>query len=324
MENSKIMIEVINLSKQYNEVTAVDQLSFKVDKGQTLALIGTSGSGKTTTLKMINRLIEPTDGKILVDSDLVNDLPVEQMRRRMGYVIQEGGLFPHYTVAENISIVPKLLKWDKERIKERINQLLHNLGLPSSQFAEKFPAQLSGGQRQRVGIARALAADPPIVLMDEPFGALDPITRQKVRREFMELDELASKTTIFVTHDVEEAFEMADLVCLLHDGQMQQLDSPAQLLFHPSNDFVAQFLAGQQLQLEFGAIRLKQLAPYLPKSNKTIQGKAIFLSHEESLRSALSRLSAGNGLGQISEDMPLQFFNSAQLVEAFYKFKNDN
>lgn len=318
------MIEVKNLSKQYDDITAVDQLSFKVEKGKTLALIGTSGSGKTTTLKMINRLIEPTSGRILVNGETVSKLPVEQMRRRMGYVIQEAGLFPHYTVAENISVVPKLLNWKKERINHRIDHLMQNLGLPPKLFANKLPSQLSGGQQQRVGIARALAADPPIILMDEPFGALDPITRQKIRREFMELEELASKTTIFVTHDVEEAFEMADVVCLLHQGKLQQLDNPARLLFQPANEFVAQFLAGQQLQLEFGVVSLQQLLPFLPKLDQANNQTGPLIPAKEKLWSVLGKLAKAENRGHSTWEGQSWQFDSAQLMAAFYTYKNEN
>lgn len=318
------MIEVKNLTKKYGDSKAVDDLSFCVESGQTLALIGTSGSGKTTTLKMINRLIEPSAGEIWVNGEAVSQLPVEQMRRRMGFVIQEAGLFPHYTVAENIGVVPKLLEWQPDRIKNRVEELMQKLGLLPGRFADKMPHQLSGGQQQRVGIARALAADPPIILMDEPFGALDPITRQKIRKEFMELEELASKTTILVTHDVEEAFEMADVVCLLHTGKMQQIGSPTDLLFDPANEFVSQFLEGQQLHLELGTVSLEQLGPFLPKGTSSVDQDTSAHAPKDKLWEVLSRLAVDYGEGHFSWKGSARKFDAAQLIAAFYQFKKEH
>lgn len=253
------MIETIDLTKRYGAFTAVNQLSFAVPTGQTLALVGTSGCGKTTTLKMINRLVEPSDGRVVINGKDTLDYNPVQLRRQIGYIIQNIGLFPHYTIAENIAIVPKLLGWDEKKREERTQTLMERLELPPSDYADKYPHQLSGGQQQRVGIARALAADPPIILMDEPFGALDPITRTDIRADFMELEELSSKTTILVTHDIEEAFEMADLICLLDKGEIQQLGSPKELLFQPANDFVRQFLADKLLQLEFHSLHIADI-----------------------------------------------------------------
>ena len=253
------MFEVRQLSKTFGALTAVDQVSFRVQEGQTLALIGTSGSGKTTILKMLNRLIEPTDGAILLNDENIRDKPIIELRRQMGYVIQDTGLFPHYTIAENIGLVPGLLGWDKKDTRQRIYKLMERLALAPDIYADKYPHQLSGGQQQRAGIARALAANPPIILMDEPFGALDPITRKDIRREFAELDELANKTTILVTHDVEEAFEMADLICVLDHGRVQQLGTPREILFAPTNDFVRDFVQDKRTQLQLQQIRLADL-----------------------------------------------------------------
>ncbi|MEN0003106.1 MAG: ABC transporter ATP-binding protein [Bacteroidota bacterium] len=262
------MIEVQSLSKYYGDFTAVDAVSFRVEKGQTLALVGTSGSGKTTTLKMLNRLIEPSDGRIWVDEQEVTTVPTAELRRKMGYVIQRIGLFPHYTIYENIALVPRLLGWSAQRIRSRIKTLLVQLDLPEDSI-HKHPNALSGGQQQRVGIARALAANPPIILMDEPFGALDPITRKGIRKDFMELEELTSKTTVLVTHDVEEAFELADLVCVLDQGKVQQLGTPKELLLQPANGFVCDFLAGKQTELELTTFTLNDLAEHLPKGATT-------------------------------------------------------
>jgi len=228
---------------------AVRNLTLEVAEGETLVLLGTSGSGKTTTMKMVNRLIEPTSGRILIDGqDIMDQDPIE-LRRRIGYAIQHIGLFPHMSVAENIAVVPKLLQWSQSRIDERINQLLKMVGLEPDEFGDRFPSQLSGGQKQRVGVARALAADPPIVLMDEPFGALDPITREQLQNEFLELESVIQKTIIFVTHDVFEAVKMGDRIALLDAGELQQLASPQELVENPANKFVDQFLGQHRFQL---------------------------------------------------------------------------
>ena len=269
------MIKTEGLTRHFGDFTAVDQVSFNLSEGETLALIGPSGCGKTTTLKMINRLIVPSAGRVIVNGTDVTAQPVVQLRRQMGYVIQDMGLFPHYTVAENIGVVPKLLGWSRGRIRERVGMLLEQLGLEDGAFAQKYPHELSGGQQQRVGIGRALAAEPPIVLMDEPFGALDPLTRTQIRQDFMELEELRSKTIIMVTHDIEEAFEMGTKVCLLDAGQVQQLGAPEELLLEPANAFVRTFVADKAAQLELRATKLKdvfaQLQTALPEGAKTLE-----------------------------------------------------
>lgn len=318
------MIEVEQLTKRYGATAAVEGLSFRVSKGQTLALIGTSGCGKTTTLKMLNRLVEPSGGQIRIDGEDVGRRPAEELRRRMGYVIQETGLFPHYTIEENVAVVPRLLGWPAARIRERCRHLLEQLSLPPDHFAFKYPSQLSGGQQQRVGIARALAADPPIVLMDEPFGALDPITRRQIRRDFMELEELASKTVVIVTHDVEEAFEMADLVCLLDHGRCQQLGTPEELLFEPANDFVSRFLAGQEMHLQFEVVRLFHLAPWLaaePNGDHPV----ILLRPRDTVRQTLTRLTSDGRRhlrGEVVIEGQALSFDLPTLMTAFYQFIN--
>ena len=316
------MIEVKNLSKKYGEKFAVENLSFKVETGQTIALIGTSGSGKTTTLKMINRLVEPTEGAILVDGDSVLDQPIEQIRRRMGYVIQHIGLFPHYTIAENIAVVPQLLNWEAKRTRDRSYRLMERMGLPPEQYAQKYPHELSGGQQQRVGIARALAGDPPIILMDEPFGALDPITRRSIRKEFMQLEELKEKTTIIVTHDVDEAFEMGDWVCLLHEGKLQQLGTPRQLLFEPANTFVSEFIAGQQLQLELETVCLRDVFSYLPQ-RPTHNSSEVELNGAESILAAMTKLNQAakqNKSGALTLGEERKTLDLPGLMEAYFEF----
>ncbi|MGE5062000.1 MAG: ABC transporter ATP-binding protein [Betaproteobacteria bacterium] len=210
--------------------TLLSNLNLQVQEGETLVLLGRSGSGKTTTMKLINRLIDPTAGEVRVEQKPTTDWDPIRLRRRIGYVIQEIGLFPHLTVEENIGVVPRLEGWAPERVRERARALLSLVGLDADRFAERFPRELSGGQRQRIGVARALAADPPIILLDEPFGALDPITRREIQREFKSLQRELKKTMIFVTHDIAEAFVLGTRIALLKDGQLVLLDVPAALL----------------------------------------------------------------------------------------------
>lgn len=235
------MIDIQNLVKRFESHTAVDNISLSIGQGETLVLLGTSGCGKTTTLKMINRLIEPNGGSIQVDGMDVRQQDGPTLRRRIGYVIQDGGLFPHYTIADAIATVPKLLNWDVRAIQERTRELIAKLQLPETVLL-RYPAELSGGQRQRVGLARALAAKPPVVLMDEPFGALDPFTRRHVRRELFGLSELKETTVVLVTHDVSEALELADRIALMDQGRIVQMGTPDELLNQPANDFVRDFL----------------------------------------------------------------------------------
>jgi len=235
------MITVRNVSRQYGNQLVVNDVSFAVANGETLVLLGTSGSGKTTTLRLINRMIDPTSGSIVVNGVDVRQQDGPTLRRSIGYVIQDGGLFPHYTVAENVATVPNLLGWDEATIRERTRELADRLRLPADML-NRYPAELSGGQRQRVGLARALAARPPVVLMDEPFGALDPFTRRHVRREVFGLNELRETTVVLVTHDVGEALELADRIALMDQGRIVQIGLPDELLQRPANDFVRDFL----------------------------------------------------------------------------------
>ncbi|HEY8928390.1 MAG TPA: ABC transporter ATP-binding protein [Mucilaginibacter sp.] len=253
------MIRVEKLSKYFGVVKAVDGISFDVKEHENLILLGTSGCGKTTTLKMINRLIEPSGGSIFIDGKNIMEQSPELLRRGIGYVLQNNGLFPHYTVAQNIAVVPQLLKWDQKRTDKRIAELLEKLHL-TKDYLNAYPSELSGGQQQRIGLARALVADPAVLLMDEPFGALDNVTRSKIHAEFKALDELKRKTIIMVTHDVQEAFELGDHICLMDKGEIVQDGTPAELLFNPKNDFVRDFLKEQRLQLEF-----KTIAPQPPE-----------------------------------------------------------
>ena len=253
------VIRATQLRKSFGPHAVVRDVSFAVAAGETLVLLGPSGCGKTTLLKLLNRLIEPDGGTVEINGQNVREQRPEVLRRGMGYVIQQVGLLPHYTVAENIAVVPRLLGHAPAAIAARTEALLTRLQLPPARYAGQLPAQLSGGQQQRVGLARALAADPPIILLDEPFGALDPITRASIRREFRELEELKNKTVVLVTHDVTEAFELADRIMLLDGGQIQQLGTPRELLFRPANDFVRRFFAEERLGLQLRTLTLADI-----------------------------------------------------------------
>jgi osmoprotectant transport system ATP-binding protein len=226
----EIAIQFRDVSYQLQERSLVHNLNLSVLAGQTLVLLGRSGCGKTTTLKLINRLLEPTQGEVLVGDIATTEWDVIRLRRQIGYVIQDVGLFPHFTIAQNVGLVPRLEGWSRQRIRDRVHDLLDLVGLRASQFADRYPHQLSGGQRQRVGVARALAADPPILLMDEPFGALDPITRRELQQEFQQLQQQLRKTIVFITHDVQEAFLMASQIGLMQAGQLIILGTPQALL----------------------------------------------------------------------------------------------
>ncbi len=246
------MIELQDVTKRYGDKVAVDSVTFDVPEGEVAVLIGPSGSGKTTTMRMINRLIEPTSGRILVNGkDVMSQSPVE-LRRTLGYAIQSVGLFPHLTVAENIAVVPKLLKWDRARVSSRVSELLELVGLDPDAYGRKYPRQLSGGEAQRVGVARALAADPPVLLMDEPFGAVDPLTRDRLQAEFARIQRDLRKTVIFVTHDADEAIRLADRIALLKLGCLQQYATPEELLDHPANKFVHDFMGADRALKRLG------------------------------------------------------------------------
>ena len=317
--NPSTVIEARNLTKRYGNFTAVDGVSFRLEPGQALALIGPSGCGKTTTLKMANRLILPTEGSVWVEGKDVAEQPLEEMRRRMGYVIQDIGLFPHYTVEQNVATVPRLLRWPPGKVSKRVGELLEQLGLPPGQYLEKYPHQLSGGQQQRVGIARALAAEPPIILMDEPFGALDPLTRQQARRDFREIEALKNKTIIMVTHDIEEAFEMAGLIGLMKAGRMQQLGSPRQLLMEPANSFVREFIAEKARQLELQSVTLAGVFSQL-KREKPTTGPVLELPAHTPLLFAIHRLGkeGPTAYGAAHSEGERRYF---QLDELFQLFK---
>jgi osmoprotectant transport system ATP-binding protein len=243
------MIVLDNVSKSYDGVSyAVREVSLRVPAGKMLVLLGGSGCGKTTTLKMINRLVEPTSGRIEVDGHDVSAVDPVQLRRGIGYVLQGSGLFPHLTVAENIAVVPRLLRWSADRIHKRVDELLLLVHLPPLEYRERLPGQLSGGQQQRVGFARALAAGPKVMLLDEPFGALDPVTRDELRTEFGQLRRQLGLTAVMVTHDMTEALLSADLIAVMNAGWLLRLGTPHELLTRPGDDFVAALMSSPKRQ----------------------------------------------------------------------------
>lgn len=246
-------IEFQNVTKTFrgSSHNAVNQVSLTIEEGEFITILGSSGCGKTTLLKMVNRLYEPDSGKIFLFGEDISTVDVVKVRRRIGYVIQQIGLFPHITVGENIAMVPNLLKWEKEKINTRIDELLTMIGLEPDEFKNRYPAQLSGGQQQRIGLARALAADPKIMLMDEPFGAIDSITRLRLQDELLALHQGMRKTFLFVTHDIEEAFKMGTRVIIMNEGNILQFDTPEHIILHPADEFVTSLVDSARAKEEF-------------------------------------------------------------------------
>ncbi|MFB6466885.1 ABC transporter ATP-binding protein [Cytobacillus sp. Hz8] len=239
------MIRFENVTKRYIDTNAVDALNFEIQHGELFVLIGPSGCGKTTTLKMVNRLIPISDGAIYIKERNIQDYDLNELRWDIGYVLQQIALFPHMTIEENISIVPELKKWSREKIKQRVVELMDMVGLDPKLYLQRKPIELSGGQQQRIGVCRALAADPEIVLMDEPFSALDPISREKLQDDVKSLHRNIKKTTIFVTHDMQEALKIADRICVMKDGKVVQIGTPNEIVHHPVNGFVSEFVGNQ-------------------------------------------------------------------------------
>ena len=256
------MIEFNNVSKTYSgsDRPVVNNLTFTIPDGEICVLVGPSGCGKTTSMRMVNRLIEPTEGEILIDGQKNTSMSGTQLRRKIGYAIQQIGLFPHRTIASNVGTVPGLVGWDKERTNRRVDELLDLVGLPPDQYRDRYPAELSGGQQQRVGVARALAADPPIMLMDEPFGAVDPITRDRLQQEFLHIQEDIKKTIVFVTHDIDEAIKMGDKIAILKEGGvLAQYDTPENILANPASDFVSSFVGADRVLKRLSLLQVKDM-----------------------------------------------------------------
>jgi osmoprotectant transport system ATP-binding protein len=249
------MIEIDSVTKLYGERRVVDRLSLTVPAGDFCVLLGSSGCGKSTTLRMINRLIAADSGSIRVAGEDIRSVPAEALRRRIGYAIQSIGLFPHWTVEDNIATVPRLLKWQQSRLRDRVTELLELFRLEPETYRGKYPHQLSGGEQQRVGVARALAADPELLLMDEPFAAVDPITRDALQAELARIHRETIKTIVFVTHDIEEALRLATQIAVMHEGRIEQLGPPLEILEHPATDFVSDFVGRQGLGLKLLSVR---------------------------------------------------------------------
>jgi osmoprotectant transport system ATP-binding protein len=252
------MIKFNNVSKRYGDKLAVEDVSFNIEQGEFFVLIGPSGCGKTTTLKMINRLIALTGGYIYFNDKPISDYPVYEMRWDIGYVLQQIALFPHMTIKENIAQVPQMKKWKQKDIDSRVDELLNMVNMDPEQFKNRKPDELSGGQRQRIGVIRALAADPPVILMDEPFSALDPISREKLQDDLIELQQKIKKTIVFVTHDIEEAMKLGDRICLMNEGKVEQIDTPEGFMTNPQSDFVKQFM-GSHLERDTRNIKLRDV-----------------------------------------------------------------
>ena len=272
------VVTLEHVSKRYGPADAspaVTDLSLTIPAGEICVLVGPSGCGKTTTMKMINRLIEPTSGRITIDGEDVMALPAVELRRRIGYVIQQVGLFPHLTVAENVAVVPRLLRWPAARIRDRVEELLDLVRLDPAGYRDRYPAALSGGERQRVGVARALAADPPLMLMDEPFGAVDPILRDRLQNEFLRLQARVRKTIVFVTHDVDEAIKMADRIAILQRGGiLAQYDTPDAILRAPASDFVERFVGADRGLKRLSLGRVRDLAMSTPTTARVGDARA--------------------------------------------------
>jgi len=288
-------LELSGVSKRYagQREAAIVDLSLTVPAGEVCVLVGPSGSGKTTAMRLINRLISITGGDILLGGRSVLERDARELRREIGYVIQQTGLFPHQTVGENIATVPGLLGWSKQRIGARVQELMELIGLDPQEMAGRYPAQLSGGQRQRVGVARALAADPPLMLMDEPFGAIDPINRARLQDEFLSLQAKVKKTIVFVTHDIDEAIKMGDRIAILRDGgRLAQYDTPREILIHPADEFVAEFVGADRAIKRLSLTTLDELQLMAPDGEKL---GAARVPAKASVRDALSTILTAGG-----------------------------
>jgi len=298
-----------HVTKRYGgaDPPAVSDLTFTIPAGEICVLVGPSGSGKTTTMKMVNRLIEPTSGRITIGGEDVMSLPAVELRRRIGYVIQQVGLFPHLTVGENVAVVPRLLRWSPSRVAERVDELLNLVGLEPSTFRARYPSELSGGERQRVGVARALAADPPVMLMDEPFGAVDPIRRDRLQNEFLRLQEKVRKTVVFVTHDVDEAIKMADRIAILQrGGVLAQYDTPEEILARPASEFVERFVGADRGLKRLSLARVRDLELARPLTARAGERTADVRRRLESSGAAYALLLDG-------EDRPIGWVSSGDL-----------
>jgi osmoprotectant transport system ATP-binding protein len=291
------VIEFDNVTKVYDDGTvAIEDINFEVAEGTTTVLVGPSGCGKTTTMKLVNRLEDPSEGTVYFDGTDISELDPIELRREVGYVIQEIGLFDHMTVGENVATVPELKEWDRERVDARVDELLELMDLPPADYRDQYPRELSGGQRQRVGVARALAADPDVLLMDEPFGALDPITRENLQDEFLDIQEKINTTILFVTHSIDEALKMGDRIAIFDIGELVQYDTPREILRNPKSDFVRDFIGSdrtlKQLQVTNVAEVMREEVPdrYQELVERERRDDIVAVSPTDSTQVALSRI----------------------------------
>ncbi|WP_414043771.1 ABC transporter ATP-binding protein [Macrococcus animalis] len=296
------MIRFENVTKQYDEKIAVDNISFEIKEGEFFVLIGPSGSGKTTTLKMINRLITLSKGYIYFKDKPISDYKLDQMRWDIGYVLQQIALFPHMTIKENVSQVPLMKKWSKQKIDSEVDRLLNMVGLPAKEYKNRYPSELSGGQQQRVGVVRALMADPPVILMDEPFSALDPLSREKLQDDLIQLQSEIHKTIVFVTHDISEALKLGDRICLMNEGRIEQIGTPESFINQPNNDFVNSFMGDAANQTLYARNYMDSSS--VISTNATIDANAT--SHEVfaslSVHEHIAVIDADKVIGIISRD----------------------
>lgn len=302
------MLTFENVTKIYSgSKKAVNNLNLQIEKGEFICFIGPSGCGKTTSMKMVNRLIEPSEGRILIDGKDIMKQNRVQMRREIGYVIQQIGLFPHMTISENITLVPKLLQWSKEKRRERAVELIKLVNLPE-EYLDRYPQELSGGQQQRIGVLRALASNPPLILMDEPFGALDPITRDGLQEEFKDLQKRLGKTIVFVTHDMDEAIKLADRIVIMKDGEIVQVDTPDEILRNPANEFVESFI---------GKERLIQTKPDVTTVGQIMNKIPATVHKEETLSTAIQRMKEKrvDSLLVIGDDHTLEGYIDVEDIE---------
>ncbi len=309
MDVAKTMIRLEGVSKTYpgTTVPAVKELDLEIPEGEILVLVGPSGCGKSTTLRLINRMIEPTGGRIFFDGEDVTDVDPDGLRRRIGYVIQQIGLFPHMTISDNIATVPRLLGWKEDRIRPRIDELLEIVGMDPNLYRDRYPKELSGGQAQRVGVARALAADPPVMLMDEPFGAIDPITRDRLQNEFLRVQEELKKTIVFVTHDIDEAIKMGDRIVVLGEqSRIAQYDTPERLLAFPVDDFVADFIGSGATLKGLNLERVRDLT--LSEAQRVRAGASL-----DEVKAAMSRSDDRWVMVTDDKDRPLRWLNPTHL-----------
>ena len=287
------MITYKNVKKSYGDREIIKGVSFTVEQGEFVVMIGPSGCGKTTTVKMLNRLIEPSEGQILINGVDNKEMDLVKLRTSIGYVIQQIGLFPNMTVEENISVVPKIMKWDKEKTKKRVRELLDIVNMPYEEYGKKYPKQLSGGQQQRIGVLRALAVNPPIIIMDEPFGALDPITREILQSEVKKIQKELGITVLFITHDMHEAMKLADRVIFMDGGHILQEAAPKEMVLHPANEEIRKFISLQEVSL----------------SGSQLTAGDVMLPYEGTVSAGAPVVSMNEGIKKISQTVDLSKYN---------------